>query len=249
MGRSHRRGDCADRFIRLVLAKHEIEQGKIRRAARRKENRMNANARPIDVSHLPDGGFDAHSPLWWGNLWMLVIESVMFAILIASYFYLRMNFHDWPPVQSNTNPPIYNTNPDLGLGTTILALLLASCVPVIWMDRAARKENQTAVKIGLVICFLVGVACVVLRFQEFSSLHFKWNDNAYASTVWLILGMHLMHLIVASAECLFLITFAFRCPMDRSHGLDVTVFAVYWYWVVGVWALLYAIVYFCPRIL
>src|SRR3954470_19336918 len=188
--------------------------------------------RTIDVSHLPQGSFDARSPLWWGNLLMLMIESTMFAILVASYFYLRMNFQEWPPPQVNTNPPIYNTKPDLGFATANTLLLLASCIPMAWIDRAARKRNQGAVKIGLLICLAIGILAIVLRFQEFYAIKFKWDDNAYASAVWTILGMHLLHLIVASFECLFIATFTFSCPMDDSHALDVTVLAVYWYWLV-----------------
>jgi cytochrome c oxidase subunit III len=230
------------------LAKHKIEQGTIGRAAGRKDNYMNS-PRIIDVSHLSTGGFDSRAPLWWGNLLMLVIETTMFAILVASYFYLRMNFQEWPPTQVNTLPPLYDTNPELGIATVNLLLILASCAPMAWIDRAARRKDQRAVQIGLVICFLIGVLAIVLRFQEFHATHFRWNDNAYASIVWTLLGMHLLHLIVASAECFFLITFTYRCRMDTSHQLDVTVLAVYWYWVAGIWILLYGIIYFGPRLL
>ena len=27
----------------------------------------------IDVSALPTSGFDTRAPIWWGNLWMIVI--------------------------------------------------------------------------------------------------------------------------------------------------------------------------------
>lgn len=208
------------------------------------------NTRPvIDVSHLPTGSFDARSPLWWGNLWMLAIETTMFAILVASYFYLRMNFPEWPPPQVNRAPVLYDTKPDLGFGTANLVILLLSCIPMAMMDRAARRKDQKTIRIGLVICILIGFGMIALRWCEFSATHFRWDDNAYASTVWTLLGTHLLHLIVATAECIALATFAFRCPIDDSHALDVTVTAVYWYWVAGIWAVLYAVVYFGPRIL
>jgi cytochrome c oxidase subunit 3 len=208
------------------------------------------NARPvINVSHLPTGAFDARSPLWWGNLWLLVIETTMFAILVASYFYLRPNFPEWPPPRVDRGPVLYNTNPDLGVATANVVLLLASCIPMRWIDRAARRKDQRTVQIGLVICLALGIASIVLRFLEFPAVHFHWNDNAYASTVWTLLGTHLLHLIVLTGETVAIATFAFRCPLDESHALDVTVLAVYWYWVAGIWVPLYGILYFAPRLL
>ena len=51
----------------------------------------------VDVSELPHHEFDTYDPVWWGNNLLLAIESSMFAILIATYFYLRQNFSLWPP--------------------------------------------------------------------------------------------------------------------------------------------------------
>ena len=203
----------------------------------------------IDVSQLPTSGFDTRSPLWWGNLWLLVIESTMFAILVASYFYIRMNYHEWPPPRVNQQPILYQTDPNLAVATGNTLLLVLSCIPMIWMDRSARRKNQRAVQLGLIVAIVICIGSIVLRSFEFQAIHFKWSDNAYASTVWTILGTHLLHLIVATFECLFLATFAFSCPLDDSHALDVTVFAVYWYWIVGIWLLLYGVVYFGPRLM
>ena len=205
--------------------------------------------RMIDVSKLREGGFDTRAPLWWGNFWMLIVETVSFAVFVASYFYVRMNFKEFPPPQVDREPILYNTTPDLGLPTINLGILLLSIAPTIWIDLAARKRNQRSVQIGLLLCMAFCALTIFLRFHEFSAVHFLWNDNAYASVVWSILGMHLLHLFVGTGEFLFLSTFAFRCKLDDSHALDVTVTAVYWYWVVGIWLLLYGLIYFGPRLL
>ena len=53
--------------------------------------------RVIDVSDLPEGTIDSRALIWWGNAWMCVIESTMFALLIGSYYYIRANQAVWPP--------------------------------------------------------------------------------------------------------------------------------------------------------
>ena len=55
----------------------------------------------IDVSELPHHEFDTYDPVWWGNNLLLAIETSMFAILIATYFYLRQNF---PALAATSGP-------------------------------------------------------------------------------------------------------------------------------------------------
>src|SRR4051812_34296671 len=138
----------------------------------------------LDVSRLPPDTMDHRSPIWWGNLLLLVIETTMFAILVATYFYLRVvDFDMWPPPQANTQPPVYHPFPALLVPTINFVVLLISFAPMLWVSRACLRRNVKAVKIGLVLCVLLGVISTVLRFYEFPAIHFKWNDNAYASVV------------------------------------------------------------------
>src|SRR5207249_1445381 len=135
-----------------------------------------------DVSNLPAHVEDYRSPIWWGNIFMLFIETTMFAMLVGTYFYLRMNFAHWPPVRSDTG--LYQTNPDLGFATANLLLLLASCVPMAIVDLACLRMDLRAVRLGMLVMVLFGLGTITLRFLEFSGLKFRWDDNAYAAIVW-----------------------------------------------------------------
>src|SRR5438132_703721 len=105
----------------------------------------------IDVRELPSTLFDYHEPLWWGNTLLLFIETTMFGILVAVYFSVRMNLSPFPPPQVDSFPVNYNAVPDLLIPTINLAVLLVSLIPGIWVDLSARKKNESAVKIGLII--------------------------------------------------------------------------------------------------
>lgn len=203
----------------------------------------------IDVSHLPDTTFDYKAPIWWGNTVLLLIETTVFGCLIAVYFSVWTMLSPFPPPKVDTFPVIYNPVPDLTIPTINLVVLLASLIPGIWLDLSARKRDEKAVKILLPITLIFNLAAIILRFYEFDSLHFKWNDNAYGSITWTILGMHLIHLFVLMCEDVFLAIWTFLKGVDEKHALDISVMAVYWYWIVGVWVLLYALVYLGPRFL
>src|SRR3954464_14427545 len=106
-----------------------------------------ADSRPaIDVSKLPSSALDHRSPIWWGNALLLCIETSMFAIVIASYYYFRRNFDQWPPPQVNTTPPIPHPLPLLFWGNVNLALLRASAIPMYIGERACLRMNEPVVK-------------------------------------------------------------------------------------------------------
>jgi heme/copper-type cytochrome/quinol oxidase subunit 3 len=200
----------------------------------------------INVSELPHHEFDTYDPVWWGNNFLLAIETSMFAILIATYFYLRQNFQLWPPPVAQLTATL-KPLPELAYGTANTILLLVSCIPVVLMDRAARRGDRNYCQIGIVIAIAVGVIALVLRSFEFAAVYFRWDSNAYGSVVWFLLGMHMMHLLVLTSECVLLAVWIFTREFDMKHRVDIVTIAVYWYWVTGIWLLIYAIVYFTPR--
>jgi cytochrome c oxidase subunit 3 len=60
--------------------------------------------RPVlDVSGLPSVVFGKSNTTWLANVLYMMIEGTMFALLFASYFYLRTRTDSWPPVQ---DPPL-----------------------------------------------------------------------------------------------------------------------------------------------
>src|SRR3954468_24462655 len=117
----------------------------------------------IDVSHLPDSAWDERSPLWGGNLLLALIESTTVLLMLATYFSLRMNERLWPPPKVDVIPPILNPNPDLGVATTNVLMLLASCFLMFWTDMAARRLDKPKVLVGLAVMLVVSIVALVLR--------------------------------------------------------------------------------------
>ena len=206
------------------------------------------NSRPaIDVSALPESVVDHRSLVWWGNNLLIVVETTMFALLVAGYFYMRPNFTSWPPPQVNQPIAHFDPVPALGVPTVNLILLIVTLAPMIWADWACLKHKRRTTEIALALLILLGAGCVVLRCYEFPALHFRWDDNAYASIVWTIMGLHLLHLVVAVLEMVMMLTWVLVKGLDDKHARDVRVTAVYWYWIVGTWIILYGIIIPGPR--
>jgi cytochrome c oxidase subunit 3 len=194
----------------------------------------------LDAATLPDQGFSQHAPIWWGNTLSIVIEAAGFAILIATYFYIRHNFDSWPPARTQL--------PDLPIPTLNVAMLVVSILPMWYAAKLARARDKTKV-IGalLLACVVFGIATAVLRILEFKAVHTRWNTDAYGAIVWSILGVHFAHIIAATFETLSIAVLIFVGPVEEKSYLDVTANAVYWYFVALSWVACYALVFLVPR--
>lgn len=203
----------------------------------------------LDVSRLPPDTMDHRSPIWWGNLLMMIIETTMFGILVAAYFYLRANYDRWPPVRPDGPVGLYYTDPLWSIATINLIVILLSVVPMAVADMACLKHSRKWVIIGIALCMVLQGVSIWLRFKEFGGLLFRWDENAYASTVWTILGLHLLHLITGTCENSVMLAWVVFKNLDQKHARDVRVGCVYWYWVAGIWVILFGVVYVAPRLL
>ena len=51
----------------------------------------------LDVSDLPSVAFGHRNTTWLANVFYMAIEGMMFALMFATYFYLRTRSTAWPP--------------------------------------------------------------------------------------------------------------------------------------------------------
>ena len=65
---------------------------------------------------------------------------------------------------------------------------------------------------------LFGVALCVVRALEFTTLNVRWDDSAYGSVVWVLLGLHTFNLVTDVADTLVLTAVMLR-QADRRQAL------------------------------
>jgi cytochrome c oxidase subunit 3 len=192
----------------------------------------------LDVSQLASYGFGHRSLMWWGTLGVIAIEGMVFALMVATYIYLRSQADEWPLGV----PP-----PDLRWGTLNTLILLASCIPNQWTKKAAERHDLRRVRIGMLVCLAFGVAFIIVRVLEFGTLNCRWDTNAYGSAVWTLLGLHSTHLITDFADSAVLAVLMFTGPLEGRRFVDVAENAMYWNFVVLAWLPIYAVIYWLPR--
>jgi cytochrome c oxidase subunit 3 len=197
------------------------------------------SARRIDVSGLPPYAFSYRGILWWATAGLVVIESVMFGLGISAYFYLRGREEQWPP--GTLGPP------DLLWGTVNTVVLLVSCIPNVIYQRAAERLDLRGVRRWMVVALAFALAFVAIRVLEFQHLNCRWGTTAYGSVVYLLLGLHTVHLVTDLLDSIVLTALMFSRQVEGRRFVDVAENADYWYFVALVWLPVYATLYWAPR--
>ena len=194
----------------------------------------------LDVSKLPLHGMGHSSPTWWATCAFMLIEGSGFALAIAVYFYLMSLAPQWP-IKA---PP-----PDLWAGTWLTVLLVASVVPNMLVSKWAGERDLRKVRIGLVVMSVMGVLPLAFRAFEFPALHILWDQNAYGSITWVLLGLHTTHILTDLIDTLVLTCLMFSRHGDntRRYG-DVEDNSLYWNFVVVTWLPIYGCIYWVPRL-
>ena len=192
----------------------------------------------LDVGHLPTFGFGTRSLMWWGTAGMIAIEGTAFAFMVVIYFYLRSLAPAWP---------VARAAPDLLWGTVNLGLILLSALPFVWSDRAAINLDLRKVRIAMVLCSLISFALCGVRWLEFTALNVRWDESAYGSVVWMLMGLHTFNLVTDVGDTLVLTVLMFTDRLEGKHFVDIAENSGYWNFVVLSWIPIYAVVYWAPR--
>lgn len=194
----------------------------------------------LDIGSLPRFNPDRRDPLWWGILGLVVIESTVFMTFIVSYFYLRTEEGPWPPAGVEPPPVLYPT--------INLFLLLGSVAAMWWAGRRAERNDQRGLVLGIGLSVLLACVVLVLRWLQFEALEFRWDEHAYGSMVWTMTGLHFFHVVATVLGTAAIGVLGALGYFGRDRRLAVVVDAMYWYFVALVWAPVYVVLYWMPRL-
>ncbi len=155
-------------------------------------------------------------------IWQVIAtEAALFASLFSSYFYLGNNKSRWA----------VNQPPKLHFPLIMLAIMVVSCVVLVWGERLVRRQNYFAARIALAGTFLLGLG--FLAVQSFAYLE-TWKtltpySDSYGSIYYAITFFHDAHVIVGLLILAYVLCLPHYGPVTRTPYRPYRVAALYWY--------------------
>jgi heme/copper-type cytochrome/quinol oxidase subunit 3 len=171
---------------------------------------------------------------------LILNEAVLFASLVASYFYLRFNSPGWP--QDGLE------RPELALPIIGTILLVASSFVMSWGEGGIRKGNVGRLRTGLAGAFILGAVFLGVQLFEYTRTPFRPSDNVYASLFFAITGIHALHVTLGLLMNAFTQVRAGLGHFDAAHYQTVENIALYWHFVDLVWLVIFASLYLSPYV-
>jgi heme/copper-type cytochrome/quinol oxidase subunit 3 len=178
---------------------------------------------------------------WWGMLVVIATEAALFAILLASYFFVRFTTPGpWPPDGI--------AEPKLLKPLVMTVLLMASSATVYAAELGIRAGNRRRLHAGIAATFLLGTSFLVLQGFEYDEKlqEFDPQTDAYGSFFYTITGLHGSHVVVGLLLLAWTQFFAWRGAYAAENHVAVQVSALYWHFVHAVWLFVFASLYLAP---
>jgi heme/copper-type cytochrome/quinol oxidase subunit 3 len=196
--------------------------------------------RPVlDVSALPDHGFGPRMTPTWGTFGFMLLEGTGFALAAGTYLYLAWLNQQWP---------LADKPPGLLWSSLLTGVLLLSEWPNQLIKPNAKREDLAKVRRDLVIMSLIGVLVLAIRAFEFGTLNVRWDQNAYGSIIWVLLGLHTAHILTDVVDTWVLTALMFTRHAHGKRFSDVEDNAFYWDFVVLSWLPIYGLIYWASRV-
>lgn len=177
---------------------------------------------------------------WWGTVWLCATEGALFACFLASYFYLRGSVEAFGAEGGKYVP--------LARPLAMTALLLASSGTAWWAEQGIKRGDQTRLRVGFAITFLLGAAFLGIQAWEYSARETSLTTSAYDSLFVTITGFHGAHVALGLLANAWVQLRAWLGHFDAARHEAVSNVSLYWHFVDGVWIVILACLYLSPRI-
>ncbi len=173
-------------------------------------------------------------PLVFGTVVFLASESMLFAALLAAYFYLRGATASWPPRGTELHVA------GMAVGTALLAL---GSVTMAIAQVAATRRGRALARAMLAVTIAAALGFLSLELHDWNTANFHIADSAYATVYYVLTGTHFAHVLAGVALLAAVAIFLREPAFTREHHAGVEAVAYYWHFVFVVWLALYATIF------
>ena len=176
-----------------------------------------------------------------GRLGLLVLlgaEAMFFAGLIGAFLVFRLGSEVWPPP----------SQPRLPVGVTGIntVLLLFSGLTFHLALKAVRRSDSKGLIQWILTTLVLGTLFLSIQGYEWVRLvHFglRVSSGVYGATFYTLIGFHGLHVFAAVIWLMIVLFQARRGGFTSQSHPGVETCSMYWTFVVGLWPVLYGLVY------
>lgn len=185
----------------------------------------------------PDSHNDVYSKTIFGFWVYLVTDFMLFATLFSAYAVLRNSTFGGP-----SGVELF----DLPFTFVQTLVLLLSSLTVGIAAISVHKKSKGGTLFWFLVTFALGLAFTWMEFLEFHHLISSgnsWDQSAFLSAFFTVVGTHVLHVLVALFWIIVLLVPFFREGLTDTVVKRFTCLKMFWQFLNIVWIFIFAIVY------
>ena len=176
---------------------------------------------------------------WWGMVFFIASEALIFANLIAAFLYLEIR-----------NGGVGWALPFSPIPFVATVILLSSSFFVHMAGSGIRKGNRRNLIIGLTGTIILGAIFLGCQAYEYTNLivneHTTISSSIFGSAFYTLTGFHGLHVTIGAIFLLVVLVRSLRGHFTKENHFAVEAAEMYWHFVDVVWVFVFTPVYLVP---
>lgn len=172
------------------------------------------------------------------GFWIYIMSDFMlFAALFATFMVLRVGVANGPS-------PSQLLDPSYALIETVVLLVSSFCCG--GMLLSFRFKKIAAGRLWLIATLILGITFLVLELHEFAdfiSAGHSWQQSAFLSGFFALVGTHGLHITVGLLWGFVLMAVLGKRSLNADVLRKFTLFAIFWHFLDIVWIFIFTVVY------
>lgn len=166
-------------------------------------------------------------------LWLFIVSIIMIFAAMSSAYIVRKGDGNWLDFDL---PQMFWISS---------GIILLSSVSMQWAHFSAKKDNLGALKIAMFISFVLGIAFIVAQYLGWQDLQMRqiWlggkESNPAGSFVYVMTGLHIMHLVTGIVFLLLVLIASFRNEIHAKAMTRMDMCTTYWHFLDFLWIYLF----------
>ncbi|TDQ16610.1 cytochrome c oxidase subunit 3 [Algoriphagus boseongensis] len=163
-------------------------------------------------------------------LWLFMVTVVMLFAAWTSAYIVRQAEGNW----------LEYDLPEIFWFTSGVVVLSSAFLQ--WAYYSAKKDNMTNVRIGMVITVILGAVFLVGQWYSWVALVDRevfFVGNPAGSFLYVITGMHALHLISGLIFLIIVLISSFRLKVHSQSMNTMEMATTYWHFLGGLWLYLF----------
>jgi heme/copper-type cytochrome/quinol oxidase subunit 3 len=171
-----------------------------------------------------------------GMIFLVTTEVMFFAGLISAYIVNRAGSAVWPPAGQ----------PRLPVAVTALnTMVLFGSAIMLYIFKKGYRQKAGSMN-ALFMAVLLGALFVAVQGTEWVrliSFGLTTTSSLYGAFFYVLIGAHALHVLAGLCVLWYLYAATRRSATVEDARNTITAGSIYWYFVVGIWPVLYILVY------